>query len=98
MEAIFNRLGYRPVFTYEKFRTEYRQPGRSGVATVDQTPIGTYIELEGPAIWIDRTARKLGFSADDYILDSYGRLYLRWADRQGIAPSNMVFSRKRSRH
>ena len=31
------------------------------------------MELEGPARWIDKTARELGFSRDDYILLSYGR-------------------------
>lgn len=99
MEAILDRLGYRPTFMYEKYRTEYRQPGSAGVATLDETPIGVYLELEGRPAWIDRTARKLGFSPKDYILDSYGRLYLRWAEQQGIQPRNMVFGRaiKRTR-
>lgn len=91
MSTILGRLGYQPVFRYEKYRTEYCQPGARGVATVDETPIGTFLELEGAPSWIDRTARHLGFAETDYITDSYGRLYLDWCSRQGLKPSNMVF-------
>src|SRR5580692_4506571 len=74
--AIFDRLGYHPAFRYEKFRTEFRQRGSSrvttgGVATVDETPVGVYMELEGSPAWIDRTARNLGFTEKDYITASY---------------------------
>jgi len=89
--AMLTRLGFRPVFRYEKYRAEYRQPGASGVATVDETPIGVYVELEGSPRWIDRTARKLGFPPDCYITASYGTLYLDWCRQHGIEPANMVF-------
>ena len=94
MQAVLDRLGYRPVFTYEKYRTEYCQPGGGGIATIDETPVGVYLELEGRPAWIDRTARTLGFAKTDYILDSYGKLYLRWAESRGIEPRNMVFQKK----
>ena len=58
---------------------------------LDETPVGTYIELEGSETWIDRTARRMGFDENDYICASYGRLYLDWAAREGVPPSNMVF-------
>jgi adenylate cyclase class 2 len=94
MEAILDRLGYRPVFTYQKYRTEYKRPGSTGIATIDETPIGVYVELEGRPAWVDRTARKLGFCQQDYILESYGRLYLQWAQSRGIQPRNKVFAKK----
>jgi adenylate cyclase class 2 len=90
MVAIFDRLGFRPTFRYEKYRTEYRKPGSAGVATVDETPVGVFLELEGSPRWIDRTARALGFGEADYINASYGRLYLEWCERQGVQPGNMV--------
>jgi adenylate cyclase class 2 len=93
MAAIFDRLGLRPTFRYEKFRTEYRQPASAGVAMVDETPLGVFLELEGSPRWIDRTARALGFSEGDYITASYGRLYLEWCERQGIEPGNMLLPR-----
>jgi adenylate cyclase, class 2 len=90
VETIFARLGFQRVFRYEKYRTEF-QRGRTGIVTLDETPIGTYMELEGPAAWIDRTARLLGFAETDYITLSYGALYLDWCARQGCQPGDMVF-------
>ena len=90
MSAILERLGLRPIFRYQKYRTELRQrPG--GSATLDETPIGAYLELEGDPHWIRRAARTLGFSAKDYITDSYGKLYLDWCRKRRIKPGDMVF-------
>jgi adenylate cyclase class 2 len=93
MERIFQELALRPVFRYEKYRTEFTHD-TSGVVTLDETPIGTFLEIEGPARWIDRTAKHLGYSPDDYIIDSYGILYLKYCSEFGIQPSNMVFTPK----
>jgi len=92
MSAILERLDFRPVFRYEKYRTEFQQLRRAGVAVLDETPIGVYLELEGPEHWIDRTARLLGFTEHDYITASYGRLYLEWCKSRKRKPGNMVFA------
>lgn len=91
MDAIFERLGFRPVFRYEKYRTEYHLSRGAGVATLDETPVGIYLELEGSPRWIDRTAGKMGFEERDYITSSYARLYLNWCRKNRIKPSDMVF-------
>jgi adenylate cyclase, class 2 len=75
MQIILERLGYRVTFEYDKHRTEFHRPGESGIATIDETPVGTFMELEGEASWIDRTAAALGFRESDYILASYATLY-----------------------
>jgi adenylate cyclase class 2 len=90
--AIFDRLAYNPVFRYEKYRTEFQSANRAGIATVDETPIGVYLELEGSPLWIDRTARKLGFQESGYITASYARLYQEWCKARGITPANMLFT------
>jgi adenylate cyclase class 2 len=96
--AIFERLGFRPIFRYEKYRTEYGHPDGGGVATVDETPIGVFMELEGTPRWIDRAARQLGFAECDYITASYGRLFLEWRHRQGLdTAANMVFGSRGGR-
>ena len=94
MESILNRTGFAPVFRYEKFRTEYTRPRQKGVVTLDQTPIGDYLEIEGSARWIDRTARELGYSSSDYITKSYGALYLDYCRENGLKPANMVFKQR----
>jgi adenylate cyclase, class 2 len=91
-DRIFDKLGLHPVFRYEKYRTEFSSGDAPGVITLDETPIGDFLELEGPGDWIDRTADQLGFSPKDYILESYGRLYLADCERRGVQPAHMVFA------
>jgi adenylate cyclase class 2 len=91
MTAIVGRLGFEPVFRYEKYRTEYRQPAGGGMATLDETPIGVYLELEGSPQWIDRTARQMGFAENSYITASYAGLFEQWRQRRGVKPGHMVF-------
>ena len=97
IERILSRLGLQPMFRYEKYRTEYRRPHATGpgdgVVTVDETPIGNFIELEGPPEWIDATAGELGFQESDFSTRSYGALYLEHCDAHGVQPSHMVFAR-----
>ncbi len=90
---ILERLGYRPVFRYEKFRTEFGD-GR-GTATLDETPIGCYLELEGEPAWIDRHAAAMGFTPSAYITADYLRLYVEDCRRRGRTPGNMVFPARR---
>ena len=97
MSQILERLAFQPAFRYQKFRTEYRAAGGSGIATLDETPIGVYVELEGSATWIDRMARKLGFHESDYITASYSSLYVKWCKEHAVAPTHMVFRAKRLR-
>jgi adenylate cyclase, class 2 len=92
LATIFNRLGFERAFRYEKYRTEFQRE-KTGTVMLDETPIGIYLELEGPPGWIDRTARLLGFREQDYILESYGRLYLNWCAQHGRKPGDMVFSK-----
>jgi len=84
-------LGYELVFRYDKYRTEFESDAPDGVVTLDETPIGTFLELEGFSYWIDQTARSLGFEESDYILLSYGMLYRNYCERQGIEPMFMQF-------
>jgi adenylate cyclase class 2 len=90
---MLTQLGFQPVFRYEKLRTEFVHPQNgAGVVTLDETPIGDFLELEGPGEWIDDTAKQLGFSPQDYVLDSYARLYVADCERRGLQPSHMVFA------
>ncbi len=89
MGFVLERLGFRPVFRYEKYRTEFSRSG--GEAMLDETPIGVYLELEGPPRWIDRAARDLGFTEDQYITASYASLHMARRREKGLPLSDMVF-------
>lgn len=88
---ILGRLELIPAFRYEKYRTEYGRAGEKGVATLDETPIGAYLELEGTPAWIDRNARRLGFSDADYSTASYYGLYVDYCREHGLPVTNMIF-------
>jgi hypothetical protein len=61
---------------------------------MDETPIGTFVELEGPPLAIDRAAQELGYSRRDYVLKNYLVLYVEDCRRQGREPKDMLFSTK----
>lgn len=92
LQLILESLGYEVLFRYEKYRTTLQREGDPGHAVLDETPIGTFLELEGPPNWIDSTAAQLGFSQSDYILLSYGSLYRQHCQALGISPTHMVFA------
>ena len=93
MQAIFEQLGLRPVFRYQKYRTQYFQDSQHSrlETAVDETPIGNFLELEGCRAEIDRTARQLGFTRNDYCTASYGTLYMEHCHQKGIVPQDMIF-------
>jgi adenylate cyclase class 2 len=91
-ERILLELGFRPWFRYEKYRTSFRLPGLPRLSVeLDETPIGTFFELEGPGESIDRGATLLGFGPREYIVASYYDLFLPECRRLGLAPDAMLF-------
>ena len=74
LTAIVGALGYRPVFRYQKYREVFRWNGVEVV--VDETPIGTFLEIEGEIAAIHAAAERLGYRPDDYIRESYAALFL----------------------
>ena len=96
LTRIFEGLGMSGWFRYEKYRSTFRLPNsetwaRGLLIELDETPIGTFVELEGPAEAIDRAAMELGFSKHDYVLKNYLVLYMEECRRKGEQPSHMLF-------
>ena len=89
---ILASLGYVPIFRYEKYRTEFTDPHSPGVITLDETPIGCFLELEGTPEWIDSTAERMGFTEHDYLTLSYGALYAHYRAATPGASAWMVFN------
>lgn len=90
LEAILRALQFEPVFRYEKFRAEWKH-GR-GHVVIDETPIGNFGEIEGPAEWIDQVARDLGIAKSDYLTDTYAGLFFAWKERTGSPAAEMTFA------
>ena len=88
---VLERLGYQPGFRYEKYRTKFKAYGEPGLITIDETPIGVYLELEGPQAWIDSTAAHLGFPPARFLTASYAGLYREHLEQHPDAPPNMAF-------
>ncbi|MGA8300259.1 MAG: class IV adenylate cyclase [Terriglobales bacterium] len=89
MDAILRALGYAPTFRYEKYRAEWSDG--VGHAVVDETPIGIFGELEGPARWIDCTARALKIAGADYITQTYAELFFYWKRATRSPAREMTF-------
>jgi adenylate cyclase, class 2 len=100
LAKIFEGLGMRGWFRYEKYRTTFRLPATSNWAKgllieLDETPVGTFVELEGPPAAIDRAATELGHTRRDYVLKNYLALYVEECRRLGQEPRDMIFAAKK---
>lgn len=93
LATIFQELGYGPAFSYEKFRTEwqYPLPGYTTHLVIDETPIGTWAELEGPVFWIDDMLARLEIDRVRCTTDSYGKLFASWKARSSSPAENLIF-------
>ena len=95
---ILEQLGLGARFRYEKYRTSFKlvKPDARGsvVVTLDETPIGNYLEIEGKPEKIDWVASQLGFSPKEYITKSYTELF--FSSRLARTRKNMVFGRRRT--
>jgi adenylate cyclase class 2 len=93
LAEILEAAGFAPSFRYEKFRTEWTDG--KGHVVVDETPVGNFAEIEGPARWIDAVARRLQITPDQYITDSYAVLFLKWKEETGSRATDMLFIQKK---
>jgi adenylate cyclase class 2 len=100
LQKVFEGLGLRGWFRYEKYRTTYRLPAAARWAQgllieLDETPVGTFVELEGSGDAIDRAANELGYSTADYVLKDYLSLYAEDCRKRGEQPRDMLFPRRK---
>jgi len=86
---ILERLGMHCGFRYQKYRTLYRL-GSVHIA-LDETPIGTYIEMEGTQRGIERLSKRLGFARGDFITGTYHDLFVSYKKANRIQARHMIF-------
>jgi len=82
---ILKRLGLLPSFRYQKYRSVFAEKkavkSKKITVSIDETPIGSYLEIEGPRKTIREIAACLGYNQRDFITQSYWELYVRKALR-----------------
>jgi len=89
MAQVLEALGYNPSFRYEKYRSEWSDS--NGHVVVDETPIGSFGEIEGAPDWIDATAQRLNISTAQYIKESYAELFAAWKRKNKSEAVEMTF-------
>lgn len=87
--AVLGALGYLPRFRAQKYREEYDVNGAT--VTVDDTPMGVFVEIEAPPDAIAQVAASLGRSQADYELASYASLWRARCETRGVAAGDMLF-------
>ena len=89
IRRVLHELGFVAWFRYQKFREEYEAPGV--VIALDETPVGTFLEIEGSEEGILTTADALGCSPEDFILNSYRGLFVAFAEANNLTGRDMLF-------
>jgi adenylate cyclase class 2 len=89
LRRVLEELGLHVWFRYEKYREEYA--AEDVTIALDETPVGTYVEIEGGERGIEAMARALGRSASDFILDSYRGLFIQYRETHDTSGTHMVF-------
>ncbi|MBV9493386.1 MAG: class IV adenylate cyclase [Acidobacteria bacterium] len=86
---LFDSLGYKPVFRYQKYREVWRV--HDAEVVIDRTPIGDYFEIEGPMDQIRTIAGDLGMNMEHALRQSYADLYRQARRTRADLPEHMVF-------
>ncbi len=95
MIRMLHRLGFKPGYRYQKYRTVFVLDNLA--ICLDETPLGCFVELEGPPEQIDRAAQRLGFTPDQYIRESYRELQLLDARRRGVSAGDLLMEPEQER-
>jgi adenylate cyclase, class 2 len=90
LRQVLQNLGLQIWFRYQKYREEFA--AEDVTIAIDETPIGTFLEIEGGEAAILQMTRALGRTPDDFILDSYRSLFLVHRMHFGLDGNDMVFA------
>ena len=86
---VLEELGFHVWFRYEKYREEFAH--EDVTIAIDETPVGTFVEVEGSERGIHQMATALARKPDDYLTDSYRCLYVKHCERNGLPLADMLF-------
>jgi adenylate cyclase class 2 len=87
--TLLERLGFHPWFRYQKYREEFSID--QCIVAIDETPLGTFVEIEGHERGIVTIAGALGRGPADYLIQSYHALFVEDCAQRGIVGHDMLF-------
>ena len=86
---VLEELGFHVWFRYEKYREEFAH--ENVTIAIDETPVGTFVEIEGGEQGIRQMAEALARQPADYLTDSYRGLYVKHCEQHGLPLADMLF-------
>ena len=86
---VLEELGFHVWFRYQKYREEFAVD--DCIVTVDETPVGVFVEIEGGERGIAHVAQALGRGPGDYLLESYRGLFVQHCEQRGMPATDMLF-------
>lgn len=91
LQDILRGAGLEPSFRYEKWRESWRL--ESFAVVLDDTPMGSFVEIEGPRERLPEAVRALGLDPASAARDSYPSLWVDHRQRHPELdlPTDMVF-------
>jgi adenylate cyclase class 2 len=90
VQRVLEEVGLHVWFRYEKYREEYA--AEDVTIAIDETPVGTFVEIEGGEEGILAMTMALGRTRSDFVLDSYRGLFIKHRSEFGLTGTNMVFT------
>jgi adenylate cyclase class 2 len=90
---LFERLGFHRSFRYQKYRTVYQVAidNKDFTVVFDETPMGNFIEIEGPEATVTGVLEVAGFSTNDIVRESYPELQAKRCNERGVPLEDLVF-------
>ena len=89
MQLVLEGVGFAVAVRYEKDRESWRL-GEASVV-LDHTPMGDFVEIEGPGDRLAEAARALGLDPHTAVRGSYLELWREHRSRRRELPVDMVF-------
>jgi adenylate cyclase class 2 len=88
MDIILRRLGLSPLIRYDKDRELWRLSMVE--VALDHTPMGDFVELEGPTEQLATAAEQIGLDPTTAVRGSYISLWIRYRQQHQL-PFDMTF-------
>ncbi len=95
MRAILEKLGFVPVLRYEKYRETFQY--QDAEILLDETPLGGFVEIEGPRSAIRDLAVQLGLDFEARLTASYGDIFAAVCSTHDLPFTDMTFDNFRTR-